>query len=97
MLLSADADAASLSGVPLDGSEPHTLMRLEDLGSYGVGRFQVAANAGGGLEAVDPGDVDRGPWPWPLRIGAAVVAGLAVWLVAWLVLRVVGRVARRRS
>ncbi|MBL0748843.1 hypothetical protein [Nocardioides baculatus] len=91
------SDAATLSSVPLDGSEPRTLMRLDDLGSYGVGRFQLAADAGGRLEVVDPGGVDRGPWPWPLRIGAAVVAGLVAWFVLWLVLRTTRRVVGRRT
>jgi len=95
MLLGGSADTATLSSVPLDGSEPRTLMALEDLGSYGVGRFQLAADAGGRLEVVDPGDVDRGPWPWAWRIGAAVLAGLVAWLVARLVVRLAGRRRRR--
>ena len=90
------ADEAALSSVPVDGSEPRTLMRIDDLGSYGVGRFQLASAAGGRLTVVDPGGVDRGPWPWPQRIAAALLAGLLVWCVAWVVVRVVGRVGRRR-
>lgn len=97
MLADRTTDAATLAAVPLDGSEPRTLMRMEDLGSYGVGRFQLAADAGGRLEVVDPGGVDRGPWPWPLRIGASVGAGLVVWFAVWLVLRIGGRVVRRRA
>jgi dipeptidyl aminopeptidase/acylaminoacyl peptidase len=91
------ADTARLSSVPLDGSEPRTLMEIDDLGSYGVGRFQLAADAGGRLTVVELGGVDRGSWPWPQRIVASVLAGLLAWWVAWIVVRVVARVARRRT
>lgn len=91
LLADQGADAATVSGVPLDGSEPRTLMRMEDLGSYGVGRFQLAADAGGRLEVVDPTGVDRGPWPVVLRVSAAVLAGLVGWLVTHLLLRAVRR------
>ena len=97
MLSDQTTDAATVAGVPLDGSEPRTLMRMEDLGSYGVGRFQMAADAGGRLTVVDPEGIDRGPWPWPQRIAAALVAGLLAWFVAWCLVRVVGRAQRRRS
>ena len=80
-------DAQTLSAVPLDGTQPRTLMRMNDLGSYGIGRFQLAAAAAEALEVVDPDDVDRGPWPWPLRGVLAVVAGLLAWVVARAVLR----------
>ncbi|MCF6378897.1 hypothetical protein L2K70_14875 [Nocardioides KLBMP 9356] len=95
MLLSDSSDTATLASVPLDGSEPRTLMRMDDLGSYGVGRFQLAADAGGRLEVVDPAGVDRGPWPWSWRLGGAVLAGLLVWLVAWMAVWVVSRARRR--
>jgi len=65
--------------VPLDGTEPRTLMRMSDLGSYGIGRFQLAASIAGTLEVVDPADVDRGPWPWALRGVVAALAGLLAW------------------
>ncbi len=91
------ADVATVSSVPHDGSEPTTLMVMDELGSYGVGRFQMAAAAGAGLTVVDPGEVDRGPWPWSWRIGGSVVAGVLAWLAAWIVVRVVGRVGRRRA
>jgi hypothetical protein len=74
------ADEQTLSGVPLDGTEPRTLMRMDDLGSYGVGRFQLASNTAETLEVVTPADVDRGPWPLPVRSLAAILAGLAAWL-----------------
>ena len=91
-------DEYTLSSVPIDGSEPTTLMRIDDLQSYGVGRFQLAAVAADRLEVVSPDGVDRGPWPLGGRITAAVLGGLAVWLVAWLVLRIAGRrLARRHS
>jgi hypothetical protein len=72
-------DEQTLSGVPLDGTEPRTLMRMSDLGSYGIGRFQLAASVAGPLEVVDPADVDRGPWPWALRGVVAALAGLLAW------------------
>ena len=96
MLLTVeDDDAYTVSRVPLDGSEPTTLMRMDDMGSYGVGRFQLAAAAGDRLQVVDPSDVGRGPWPLLQRISASVLAGLLVWLVAAVVVRIGRRVARR--
>jgi hypothetical protein len=95
MLLSGSADRATLSSVPLDGSAPRTLMSMDDLGSYGVGRFQLAADAGGRLEVVDPGDVDRGPWPWAWRVGVGLLAGLLAWLVAVVLVRIVAGAVRR--
>ncbi|GAA5112661.1 hypothetical protein GCM10023339_16030 [Alloalcanivorax gelatiniphagus] len=82
LLLEDGGDDLALSGVPLDGAEPRTLMRLSDLGSYGVGRFQLASDAADGLAVVTPTDVDRGPWPLPVRALLALVVGLAAWLVA---------------
>ena len=75
-------DAQVLSGVPLDGTRPRPLMRMSDLGSYGVGRFQLASSVAGSLEVVDPDGVDRGPWPWALRGVLAVAAGLLAWFIA---------------
>ena len=57
-------------------------MRMSDLGSYGVGRFQLASSVAGSLEVVDPDRVDRGPWPWALRGVLAVAAGLLAWFIA---------------
>jgi hypothetical protein len=90
-------DEATLSGVPLDGSRSRTLMRIEDLGSYGVGRFQLASAAGGSLTVLDLVEVDRGPWPWPWRFATSLLAGLLAWIVAWMVVRLAGRVGRRRT
>lgn len=90
-------DTYTLSRVPVDGSKPTTLMEMDDLGSYGVGRFQLASAAAPGLTVVDPTGVDRGPWPWPLRIGAALVAGVLAWVAVRVALRVVGRARRRRT
>ncbi len=80
-------DQQTLSVVPLDGTEPRTLMRMSDLTSFGVGRFQLAASVAASLEVVTPDDVDRGPWPWPLRGVLAVAAGLLAWVLARAVLR----------
>lgn len=85
------ADVATLSSVPLDGSEPRTLMRMDGLTSYGVGRFQLAAEAADRLEVVSPDGIDRGPWPLPMRTALAVLAGLVAWLVTWLVFRLATR------
>ena len=63
------------------------------MGSYGVGRFQLAAAAGDRLEVVDPSGIDRGPWPIALRVRRPSWPGLVAWLVARLLLRV----ARRRT
>ncbi|RYB91246.1 hypothetical protein EUA06_07895 [Nocardioides glacieisoli] len=95
LLAVEDDDAYTVSRVPLDGSEPTTLMRMDDMGSYGVGRFQLAAAAGDRLEVVDPDDVGRGPWPLLQRISAAVLAGLVMWLVAAAVVRIGRRVTLR--
>jgi hypothetical protein len=84
-------DHLTLTGLPLDGSQPRTLMRVPGIQSYGVGRFQLASAAADRLQVVDPDGVDRGPWPMSWRVVLAVLAGLAVWLVAWIVARVVLR------
>lgn len=77
----------TLSAVPLDGAEPRTLMRIADLQSYGVGRFQMASATVGDLGVVSPAEVDRGPWPLPWRVGLALLVGLVAWLVSRAVLR----------
>lgn len=81
------AEAYTLSGVPLDGDEPRTVMRIRDLPSHGVGRFQLASAAVGDLRVVSPTDVDRGAWPLPLRGGLALLVGLVAWLAARWTLR----------
>ena len=84
-------DEQTLSAVPLDGAEPRTLMRMTNLASYGVGRFQLASSVAGSLEVVDPDAVDRGPWPWALRAVLALAAGLLAWLLTRAVVRRAGR------
>ena len=81
-VLADGADDQTLSVVPLDGAEPRPLMRMSDLGSYGVGRFQLASSVADSLEVVDPDGVDRGPWPWALRGVLTVAAGLLAWSIA---------------
>lgn len=88
---SVGAEHLTLAGVPLDGSEPRTLMRIPAVQDYGVGRFQLASAGADRLQVVDPDGVDRGPWPMAWRITLAVLAGLATWLVAWIAARVVRR------
>ena len=85
-------DEQTLSGVPLDGTQPRTLMRMSDLGSYGVGRLQFASSVAETLTVVKPAGVDRGPWPWALRGVLAVAAGLLAWFIARVAIR-----RRRRS
>ena len=80
-------DEQTLSGVPLDGTHPRTLMRMSDLGSYGVGRLQLASSVAGSLEVVGPAGVDRGPWPWALRGVLTVAAGLLAWFLARVAVR----------
>lgn len=82
IVLANGADDQTLSVVPLDGADPRPLMRMSDLGSYGVGRFQLASSVTGSLEVVDPDGVDRGPWPWALRGVLTVAAGLLAWFIA---------------
>ncbi len=86
-VLADGADDQTLSVVPLDAAEPRPLMRMSDLGSYGVGRFQLASSVAGSLEVVDPDGVDRGPWPWALRGVLTIAAGLLAWFIARRVLR----------
>lgn len=81
------AEAYDLSRIPIDGAAPQALMRVSDLGSYGVGRFQMASATVGEIEVVTPGEVDRGPWPLWLRGGLALLVGLLAWLVSRWVLR----------
>lgn len=69
-------DTYTLSAVPLDGSEPRTLMELTGMTSFGVRRFQLATAGLDELRVVSPVDVDRGTWPLPLRGGLAVLVGL---------------------
>lgn len=80
-------DAYTLSGIPVDGSEPRTLMRVRGLQDHGVGRFQLASAAVGDPRVVNPEGVDRGPSPLPLRGGLALLVGLAAWLIARVLLR----------
>lgn len=89
-------DYLTLAGVPLDGSQPTTLMRIPGIQSYGVGRFQLASAAADRLQVVEPDGVDRGPWPMSWRVTLAVLAGLAVWLVAWIGSRIVLRLTAPR-
>ncbi len=80
-------DDLSVSAVPLDGAERRGLMRITDLQSYGVGRFQMASATLDGLQVVSPSEVYRGPWPLPIRGGLALLVGLVAWLVSRAALR----------
>lgn len=78
LLESPHADSARLAAHALDGRGLRDLMRMDDLGSYGVGRFQLATalTADAGVRAA--GDPDRGPLPTPFRILLAAAVGLGV-------------------
>jgi hypothetical protein len=91
------SDTHTLSTVPLDGSQPRTLMRMSGLQSYGIGRFQLAGAAADHLQVVTPDSIDRGPWPMARRIILALLAGVAVWLVASICSRIVLRFRGRPS
>ena len=78
-LLAPDDDAYDLSAVPLDGGQPRTLMHIAGLQDFGIARFQLAAATVDDLRVATAVDVDRGPWPLPLRAGLAILLGLVVW------------------
>lgn len=84
-------EAATLASIALDGTEPRTLMRISDLTSYGVGRFQMASATVGDLRVVSPDDVDRGALPLPWRVALALLLGLVAGLVSRVAL---GRMAQ---
>jgi hypothetical protein len=69
-------DAYELTIVPIDGRQNRTLMRIPDLQSYGVGRFQLASATIDNLRVVAPAEVDRGGWPPWLLGGIALILGL---------------------
>lgn len=72
-------DTYELSAIPLDGTEPRALMRISELQSFGVSRFQLADATVDELQVVAPTAVDRGPLPLPVRGTAAILTGLFVW------------------
>lgn len=80
-------DAYILAAASLDGAQPKTLMIIEGLQNYGVNRFQLASATVDGLAVVTHADIDRGPWPLPLRAGQALLLGLVAWVVTWTVIR----------
>lgn len=90
------AEAYTLSGVPLDGTEPRTLMRMSGLQSYGIGRFQLASATVDDVQVVSPARVDRGDWPLPERSFLALLAGFVAWVAARVLRRVVRAVTRMR-
>lgn len=81
------AESYTLSTIALDGTQPRTLMTVSDIWSYGVGRFQLASATVDDLRVVSPADVDRGPWPLPWRVFAAILLGLVASFLARIALR----------
>lgn len=72
-----DPDPYLLTEVPLRGDEPRVLTAIPTAGAnFGVGAFQLATALLPDLQAVDAAAADHGPWPVPLRIGAAAALGL---------------------
>jgi hypothetical protein len=81
-----DADHAAISAYGLDGTA-RQLTAVGDVGSYGIGRLQLASGLLSGLQVRPAGPADDGPWPPAFRVGFAVVAGLAVAAATALVTR----------
>jgi len=86
-----DADHASITAYGLDGIASRQLTAIGDVGSYGIGRLQLASGLLADLQVRPAGPADDGPLPPAFRIGFAVVVGLAVAALTALVTR------RRRS
>ncbi|KQW48687.1 hypothetical protein ASC77_08090 [Nocardioides sp. Root1257] len=84
VLESPDADDATITAYALDGGS-RPLTAIGDLGSYGIGRIQLASGLIADLQARPAGSPDHGPWPPAFRIGVALVLGLAIALVVVLV------------
>lgn len=76
--MSGGSEHAVITALPLDGGTPRQLMRMKRLEDYGVGGFQLAGGLVDDLRVVTPSHLDRGLWPWPLRIVLAFAAGLVV-------------------
>ncbi len=83
-------ESAVVREVPLDGGAARELTRMENLGSYGVGRLQLAGGLLSDLRVVAPDEVDRGVSPWPFRVAVGLLAGLLAGVAA-------RSVRRRRS
>ena len=72
-----DPDRYLLVDIPFDGSAPRPLTEVPTSdGNYGVARFQLATGLLPDLGVREAGDVDRGRWPLPLRLGTALVLTL---------------------
>ena len=84
VLESPDSDNATITAYALDGGS-RPLTAISNLGSYGIGRIQLASGLIADLQARPAGTPDHGPWPPAFRIGVALVLGLAIALVVVLV------------
>lgn len=85
-----DPDPYRLATVPLRGGEPRLLGGVPTAGGdFGGGAFQLATALLSDLQVGGAAAADHGPWPVPLRLGAATALGL-------IVAAVVGRLRRRR-
>jgi hypothetical protein len=82
-----DADHASITAYGLDGIASRQLTAVGNLGSYGIGRLQLASGLLADLQVRPAGPTDDGPLPPAFRIGFAVVVGLAVAALTALVTR----------
>jgi dipeptidyl aminopeptidase/acylaminoacyl peptidase len=71
------ADTAHLVALPLDGGDARQLTTVDDLGSYGIGRLQLASALLPGIDVRVAAPPDRGPLPARFRIPLALLVGLA--------------------
>ena len=64
--------------VPLGGGDPRNLSAIPGNSNFGVGRFQLASALLPDLDARAASDIDRGPWPLPLRVAIVLLTGIAI-------------------
>jgi hypothetical protein len=87
-----DPETYWVTAVPLDGGDPRRLSAIPGGGSYGVGRFQLASALFPDVDIRAASDTDRGPWPAPLRVVAALLTGVAIAAVAKVAMKLRQRV-----
>ncbi len=87
----SDSDVAQLVAHPLDGGATRELTTVDDLGSYGVLRFQLASALLPGIDVRPAGEVDRGPLPARFRVLLAVATGLTIAGLAAVAMRLLRR------
>ena len=90
----ATDDAVTVSSYPLEGGAARELTRIGGMGSYGVGRMQLASALlkDAGTRAAD--DADRGPLPATFRVVLAIGIGLSVMALTAVAIRLWRRLRR---